>query len=559
MTQRTGARILVDQLLLQGVNHIFCVPGESYLGVLDALHDATSVRLIVNRHESGSVFMADAYARMTGQPGVAFVTRGPGACNASVGIHNARQDSIPLVMFVGQVGTDFSNREAFQEIDYRLMFNGVAKAVEQVERADRIPEAVARAFQCATNGRPGPVVVVFPEDVFDQTASVPDARCHAPVQPAPTDTQIAGLRAQLRQAKRPLLLLGGFGWTSAVQDNVRRFVEANHLPVACAFRYQDHFDNEHANYVGEAGIGVNPALASRIREADLLIALGVRLGEMTTSGYSLLEVPVPRQNLVHIHPGIEELGRVYQAGLLINSGYAQLAARLATMMPIEDPPWATETAKARSEYEAWQQRPAIYEGRTPALDLWKAVRDLRELMPRDAIIANGAGNFSVWLHRFFRYSALGTQVAPTSGCMGYGVPAAIGAKIAAPDKTVVCVTGDGDLMMTVQELATAVQYRAGVLFLVFNNGMYGTIRLHQERQFPGRVSGTSLANPDFVKMAESFGAFGARVSETAGFMPACKQALSFMRDKRAPAVVELVCDPEILTPGATVPGLRKKA
>jgi len=556
MIPRSGARLLVDQLLIQGVNHLFCVPGESYLGVLDALHDDSGIRLIVNRHESGSVFMADSYARLTGQPGVAFVTRGPGASNAAIGVHSARQDSVPLVLFIGQVGTDFSGREAFQEIDYRQMFGGVAKSVEQVERADRIPEVVARAFQCAASGRAGPVVVALPEDVLEQSAAVADARCHLPVQPAPSDTQVAALRGLLRQSRQPVVLLGGFGWTGAAQENLRRFVEANALPVACAFRFQDHFDNDHPSYIGEAGIGINPALAQRIRSADLLLAIGVRLGEMTTSGYSLLEAPVPHQTLVHVHPGIEELGRVYQAQLMINAGMPQLAARLATMMPMEDPVWKGHTGAARAEYEAWQQRPAVYQQHEPALDLWQVMHALRGFAPRDAIIANGAGNFSVWLHRFFRYGALGTQIAPTSGCMGYGVPAAIGAKITAPEKTVICVTGDGDLMMTVQELATAVQYRAGVLFLVLNNAMYGTIRLHQERRYPGRVTGTSLVNPDFVRLAQSFGMFGARVADTAAFAPACQEALAFIRERRVPALIELACDPDLLTPSATVQALR---
>ena len=556
MIPRSGARLLVDQLLIQGVNHLFCVPGESYLGVLDALHDDSGIRLIVNRHESGSVFMADSYARLTGQPGVAFVTRGPGASNAAIGVHSARQDSVPLVLFIGQVGTDFSGREAFQEIDYRQMFGGVAKSVEQVERADRIPEVVARAFQCAASGRAGPVVVALPEDVLEQSAAVADARCHLPVQPAPSDTQVAALRGLLRQSRQPVVLLGGFGWTGAAQENLRRFVEANALPVACAFRFQDHFDNDHPSYIGEAGIGINPALAQRIRSADLLLAIGVRLGEMTTSGYSLLEAPVPHQTLVHVHPGIEELGRVYQAQLMINAGMPQLAARLATMMPMEDPVWKGHTGAARAEYEDWQQRPAVYQQHEPALDLWQVMHALRGFAPRDAIIANGAGNFSVWLHRFFRYGALGTQIAPTSGCMGYGVPAAIGAKITAPEKTVICVTGDGDLMMTVQELATAVQYRAGVLFLVLNNAMYGTIRLHQERRYPGRVTGTSLVNPDFVRLAQSFGMFGARVADTAAFAPACQEALAFIRERRVPALIELACDPDLLTPSATVQALR---
>jgi len=556
LVERSGARLLVDQLLIQGVNHVFCVPGESYLGVLDALVDAASaIRLIVNRHESGSVFMADAYARLTGQPGVAFVTRGPGASNAAIGIHNARQDSTPLVVFIGQVGTDHLGREAFQEIDYRQMFGPVAKAVEQVDRADRIPEAVARAFQCATSGRPGPVVVVLPEDVLGHTARVPDARCHQPAQAAPTDTQVAALRSLLRQAQRPLLMLGGPGWTSAALDNLRRFVEASDLPVVCGFRFQDRFDNEHPNYIGEAGIGINPKLAQRIKSADLVVAIGLRLGEVTTSGYTLLQAPVPEQTLVHVHPGIEELGRVYQPQLMINSGMPQFASRLAAMTPIESDAWAAHTRGGRAEYEEWQLRPAAYL-REPTLDLWQVMRQLRQAMPRDAIIANGAGNFSIWLHRFFRYSAPASQIAPTSGCMGYGVPAAIGAKIAAPERTVVCVTGDGDLMMSVQELATAAQYQAGVIFVLLNNSMYGTIRLHQERRFPGRVSGTTLANPDFPLLAKSFGALGLRVKDTAGFAPALNEALTYARERRRPALIELVCDPDLLTPEATVASLR---
>ena len=557
LIERTGARLLVDQLLIQGVNQVFCVPGESYLGVLDALSDfGSAVRLTVNRHESGSVFMADAYARLTGQPGVAFVTRGPGASNAAIGIHNARQDSTPLVLFIGQVDTEHLGREAFQEIDYRQMFGGVAKAVEQVERADRIPEVVARAFQCASSGRPGPVVVALPEDVLGHGVRIADALCHQPVQAAATDTQIATLRGLLRQAQRPLLMLGGAGWTLPARDNLRRFVEANDLPVVCGFRFQDRFDNEHPNYIGDAGIGINPKLADRIRTADLVIAIGLRLGEITTGGYTLLRAPVPEQALVHVHAGLEELGRVYQAQLMINSGMPQFAARLAAMTPIESSGWGEQTRAGRAEYEQWQQRPVLYQQHEPLLDLWQVMRQLRQAMPRDAIVANGAGNFSVWLHRFFRYGSLGTQIAPTSGCMGYGVPAAIGAKIMAPERTVVCVTGDGDLMMSVQELATAAQYHAGVIFLVLNNAMYGTIRLHQERRFPGRVSGTSLVNPDFTALARSFGAMGAHVTDTAQFAPALSEALAYTRERRLPALIELTCDPDLLTPEATVASLR---
>ncbi|HTT10265.1 MAG TPA: thiamine pyrophosphate-binding protein [Burkholderiaceae bacterium] len=557
--KRTGARILVDQLLIQGVNHVFCVPGESYLGVLDALHDARTIKLIVNRHESGSTFMADAYAKLTGQPGVAFVTRGPGATNASIGIHTAFQDSSPLVVFVGQVGGEFTEREAFQEIDYRRMFGQMTKWVAQIDRADRIPEFVARAFQVATSGRAGPVVLALPEDMQAQTADVPDAGCHAPVQAAPSDMQVATLRRLLGQAQRPLVLLGGFGWTPLACENLRRWVEANHLPVACAFRFQDLFDNRHPNYVGDVGIGINPRLAQRVTEADLLLAIGPRLGEMTTSGYSLLEVPRPRQQLVHVHQGIEELGRVYQPTLAIASGMAQFASRVAMMMPIETPPWREATAQARGEYEAWQARPPVYAHAVPKLDLWQVIETVKRTLPEDTIISNGAGNFATWAHRFYRYPALRTQLAPTAGSMGYGLPAGVAAKIAAPERTVLTLAGDGEFMMTGQELATAVQYRAGVIVLVFNNGMYGTIRMHQEREFPARVAGTQLVNPHFALLAQAYGCSGAVVETTDAFAPTLSQALAHTREKHLPALIELRCDPEVITPNATLSAIRATA
>ncbi|MDH5209470.1 MAG: thiamine pyrophosphate-binding protein, partial [Burkholderiaceae bacterium] len=342
---RSGARLLVDQLLIQGVNQAFCVPGESYLAVLDALYEAREmIKLVVNRHESAATFMADAYAKLTGQPGVAFVTRGPGASNAAVGIHTSFQDSTPVVVFVGQVGNEFADREAFQEVDYRRMFGQMTKWVAQIDRADRVPEFVARAFQTATSGRPGPVVLALPEDMQLQTVTVPDALCHQPVNAAPSDMQVAALRRLLGRAQRPLLLLGGSGWTSAACDNIKRFAEANYLPVACAFRFQDLFDNRHPNYIGDVGIGINPKLAQRIRDADLVVAVGARLGEMTTSGYTLLAVPVPSQSLVHVHAGVEELGRVYQSQLMINAGMPQFASRLAMMVPIEEPPWRESVA-----------------------------------------------------------------------------------------------------------------------------------------------------------------------------------------------------------------------
>jgi len=557
--QRTGARILVDQLQIQGVNHLFCVPGESYLAVLDALLDAPTIRVIVNRHESGAAFMADAYARLTGQPGVVFVTRGPGATNAAIAIHTAYQDSTPLVVFVGQVGGAFVEREAFQEIDYRRMFGVMTKWTAQIDRADRIPEFVARAFQTAASGRPGPVVLALPEDMLAGVAAVADANCHQPIMPAPSDTQLAALRRMMGQAHRPIVLLGGTGWTAPACDNVRRWAQANHLPVACAFRCQDLCDNRDPIYVGDVGLGINPRLAQRVRDADLVIAIGPRLGEATTSGYTLLEAPRPAQALVHVHGGIEELGRVYQAQLMINAGMPQFAARLAMMMPIEDPPWTAELAAARADLEAWQRRPAVYAGVEPQLDLWQVIRDLRTELPDDAILANGAGNFAAWGHRFFTYSGWRSQLAPTAGSMGYGVPAAIGAKIVAPERTVACLTGDGDFLMTGQELATAVQYHAGVVILLFDNGMYGTIRMHQEREFPGRVSATALRNPDFVLLARAYGAFGARVAQTAEFRPALHEALQFTRANRLPALIALACDPQVITPNATLAAIAASA
>jgi acetolactate synthase-1/2/3 large subunit len=557
---RSGARLLVDQLLIQGVNQAFCVPGESYLAVLDALYDVREmIKLVVNRHESGATFMADAYAKLTGQPGVAFVTRGPGASNAAVGIHTSFQDSTPVVVFVGQVGSEFAEREAFQEVDYRRMFGQMTKWVAQIDHADREPEYVARAFQTATSGRPGPVVLALPEDMQLQTVTVPDALCHQPVNAAPSDMQVAALRRLLGRSQRPLLLLGGPGWTSAACDNIRRFAEANYLPVACAFRYQDLFDNRHPNYVGDVGIGINPKLAQRIRDADLIVCVGARLGEMTTSGYTLLTVPVPSQALVHVHTGIEELGRVYQSQLMINAGMPQFASRLAMMVPIEEPPWRESVVQARADYEAWQQRPPVYAHAQPKLDLWEVVQILSRAVPENAIIANGAGNFATWAHRFWRYTGLRTQLAPTAGTMGYGVPAAIAAKISAPERCVVCFAGDGDFQMTGQELGTAVQYGAGVLLLVFNNAMYGTIRMHQEREFPGRDHGTRLVNPDFAKLAQAYGAFGSSAETTDEFAIALAQALAFIREKHLPAVIELRTDPEVITPNATLTAIRATA
>ncbi|MFA9217011.1 MAG: thiamine pyrophosphate-binding protein, partial [Sphingomonadaceae bacterium] len=476
---RTGGQILVDALKIHGVDTAFGVPGESYLDVLDALHDS-DIRFIINRQEGGAAFMADAYGKMTGKPGICFVTRGPGATNASIGVHTAFQDSTPMILFIGQVGNDFMDREAFQEIDYRRMYGQMAKWVAQIDRADRIPEYLARAFQIATSGRPGPVVLALPEDMLITQAAVADTRRYQPVQASPSAAQIAQVRSLLASAQRPLILLGGGGWSETACADLQRFAEANHLPVACAFRFQDLLDNDHPHYVGDVGIGINPKLAARVRNADVILAIGPRLGEMTTGGYALLQAPLPQQTLIHVHADAEELGSVYQAELMINSGMPQFTAMLAALAPLDASAWAGSVAEARAELAAWQLQPAIFQDGKAALDLWQVVQQIDRIAPHDTIITNGAGNYATWAHRFHRYGGMRTQLAPTSGAMGYSVPSGVAAKIIAPQRTVITFAGDGEYMMNGQELATAVQYKAGVVIIVFNNGMFGTIRMHQE-------------------------------------------------------------------------------
>jgi acetolactate synthase-1/2/3 large subunit len=555
---RSGGQILVDALQVHGVDTAFGVPGESYLDVLDALHDS-NIRFVINRQEGGAAFMADAYGKLTGKPGICFVTRGPGATNASIGVHTAYQDSTPMILFIGQVGTDFMDREAFQEVDYRRMYGQMAKWVAQIDRADRIPEYIARAFQIATSGRPGPVVLALPEDMLIAKAEVADTRRYQPVQASPSAVQIDTLRAMLKDAKKPLLLLGGGTWTEEACADVQKFDEANGLPVACAFRFQDLLDNAHPHYVGDVGIGINPKLAARVKEADVLIAFGPRLGEMTTSGYSLLNSPVPQQRLVHNHPDPQELGSVYQAELMIAGGAPETAKMLAAMEPVDASAWRHTVEEAKAELRAWQQQPPIFKDGTAPLDLWQLVQDLQAALPHDTIITNGAGNYATWAHRFWRYGAMRTQLAPTSGAMGYGVPAGVAAKIVDPARTVVTFAGDGEFMMTGQELATAVQYGAGLILIVFNNNMFGTIRMHQEREYPGRVSGTELHNPDFAALAQAYGGHGEVVEKTADFAPALARAVAFTNEQKLPAVIELRYDGNLITPGATLETIRKNA
>ena len=554
-----GGHILADSLACQGVDTIFGVPGESYLAVLDGLYRYSDrMRFIICRQEGGAAFMTDAYAKLTGKPGVLMVTRGPGATNASIGVHAAHQDSVPMIVFVGQVGTDFADREAFQEIDYRRMFGPMAKWVAQIDRAERIPEYVSHAFQVATSGRNGPVVLALPEDMLVARAHAAQPAAHTPVRASPSAAQIDRLRQLLSQAKRPVLMLGGTGWTQSACDDIRRFAEANALPVTCAFRYQDLIDNRHPQYAGDVGIGINPKLAARIGASDLVIAIGPRLGEMTTSGYTLFEVPRPKQGLVHVHAGLEELGSVYQADLMIAAGMPEIAFSLRDVK-VDSSAWVGSAAQAHADLQSWRERPALYQGQTPPLDLWAVMQTLSRVAPEDTIITNGAGNFATWAHRFWPYAGLRTQLASTSGAMGYGVPAAVAAGICAPERTVVCIAGDGDFLMTGQELATAVQHDAGLVVIVFNTSMYGTIRMHQEREYPERVFGTRLHNPDFAKYAEAFGGFGAKVTHTAEFEPALNAALAFARERRRPAVIELSVDPQHITPNLSLDSIREKS
>lgn len=464
-----------------------------------------------------------------------------------------------MILFIGQVGNDFVEREAFQEIDYRRMYGPMAKWVAQIDRADRIPEYIAHAFQVATSGRPGPVVLALPEDCLSALAAVADTRAYTPVQASPSLSQTARLRSMLAQAKRPFVLLGGTCWDQTACDQITQFAEANHLPVGCAFRFQDLLPNTHPNYVGDVGIGINPKLAQRIKDADLVIAIGPRLGEMTTSGYTVFEAPVPKQSLIHIHSEATELGRVYQADLMINSGMKEIAEVLANMEAVDASAWQHTVAEAKTDLLNWQKEPAIFAQENAPLNLWQVVQSLQKMTPADTIITNGAGNYATWAHRYFNYGGLRTQLAPTSGAMGYSVPSGIAAKIAQPERTIVTFAGDGEYMMNGQELATAVQYRAGVIIIVFNNGMYGTIRMHQEREFPARVSGTELHNPDFAALARAYGASGETVLTTEEFAPALARALTHTREHNLPALIELRYDGNLLTPGASLLTIRKAA
>lgn len=546
---RTGGRILVDQLLLHGADLAFCVPGESYLEVLNALFDVRDRFKLVNaRHEAGAANMAEAYGKLTGKPGICMVTRGPGACHASVGVHTAYQDSTPMIVLVGQIARDTRDREAFQEIDYRQMFGPVAKWAAEIETTSRIPEYIARAFQVATSGRPGPVVLGLPEDMLAEESDTSDAKRYVVAQAAPDAAPMNEMRAMLAKAERPLLIVGGSGWEDAGCKDIVAFAEANGIPAACSFRRQDVFDNASANYIGDLSTSVAPSLTKRVKEADLLLVVGARLGEITTQAYRVIESPSPKPKLVHVYPDPDEIGRVYVPDLAVVAASPSFASAARSLPPLDGAKWKSWREAARNDYLDSIKVPQV----SFPLDMGKAITDLAAALPRDFIVTIDAGNFSGWAHRFIRYARPCRQLGPTSGAMGYSVPAAVAASIMHPERTVVSFVGDGGFLMSGQEIGTAVQHGGRPIVLLFNNRMYGTIRMHQERDFPERVSGTDLINPDFVAFAKSFGCHAERVEKTADFMPAFERAV---KSGRA-AVIELMTDPEQVSSRATISTLR---
>jgi acetolactate synthase-1/2/3 large subunit len=551
MTQphNTAARRIVETLVMNGVDRVFCVPGESYLAVLDALADVRDrIQVIACRHEAGAANMAEAYGKLTGRPGVCMVTRGPGATHASIGVHTAHQDSTPMILFVGQIALTDRGRGAFQEVDYREVFGGLAKWATEIESPDRTVEVVERAFATTLQGRMGPVVIALPEDILHADGGPAPVRPVTPARAALDPAFVEAVRDRLAKAERPLLVLGGSGWTDEAAAAIGDWAERLGVPVALSFRRKDLISNDRPNYAGDLGLGPNPKLIARVKAADLILAIGARLGENPTQGYTLLDRAKTAEALIHIHPGPEEVGRVWPTLLGATADNALAALALAAIDPARD--WRDQAAAAHADYQAFIQPVAV----TGAVNMSEVIRHLGEVLPPDAILTNGAGNFAAWLHRFHRHRAMHTQLAPTSGAMGYGYPAAIAAKSVHADRDVICIAGDGDYLMTGQEIATAVQYGINVVVVVVDNGTYGTIRMHQEGHYPGadRVIATDLKNPDFVKYAEAFGAFGVRCERTGDF-PA---ALAAARNAGRPAVVHLITSAEDIAPNRTITGLR---
>jgi acetolactate synthase I/II/III large subunit len=546
---RTAAEVLVDQLQIHGVRHVFCVPGESYLAVLDAFHDS-ELAITVCRQEGGAAMMAEAVGKVTGRPGVCFVTRGPGATNASAGIHIARQDSTPLVMFVGQVAREMREREAFQELDYRAVFGPMTKWATEIDDPARVPEIVSRAFYTAANGRPGPVVVAIPEDMLVERVAVADAPPFSLIETSPGPAELERFAQMLSGARSPILLLGGSRWSQQASDRVARFAQKYSLPVATTFRRAHLFDALHPSYAGDLGIGPNPKLLERIKGADLVVLIGGRLGELPSQSYTLFDIPRPQVPFVHVHPGAEELGRVYSPSLAIHAAPTGFAAALEKLdLPH---PLRGQAEAAHTDYLAWSEKPTEQPG---AVNFGAVMVWLRDNLPADAIICNGAGNYASWIHRFFRMRRFGQHVAPTAGSMGFGVPAAVAMKRLHRDRPVVCVAGDGDFLMNGQEFATAVQYDLPIIVVIADNGIYGTIRMHQEREYPGRISATDLRNPDFSAYARAFGGFGASVERTEDFPAAFKEAQASGK----PAIIRLKIDPEAITPMTTLSKIRARS
>ncbi|MGB3539913.1 MAG: thiamine pyrophosphate-binding protein [Mesorhizobium sp.] len=547
---KTGGKLIVEALEANGVDRVFCVPGESYLAVLDALHDSP-IKTIICRQEGGAAMMADCEGRLTGKPGICFVTRGPGATNASAGIHIARQDSIPMILFIGQIAAHAKHREAFQEVDYKAFYGDIAKGVVEIEDAARIPELVTRAFAVATSGRPGPVVIALPEDMLTDEVEAPSALPFTPVETRPGEEELNQLEKLLSQAKKPFVILGGTRWGESGVNGMRQIAENWALPVGVSFRRQMLFDHLHPNYAGDVGIGLNPKLAARVKEADLILLIGGRFGEMPSSDYTLMKSPYPDQKLVHVHVDANELGRVYRPTLAINASPAAFAEAFAGRKGPAAPIWAGATKQAHADYLAWSTPPKAGPG---SVHMGPIVEYLEGVLPENAIICNGAGNFATWMHRFHRFRRYNTQAAPTSGSMGYGLPAGVGAKSVFPEREVIVWAGDGDFLMHGQEFSTAVQYDLPIIVVILNNGIYGTIRMHQEREYPGRVSGTMLHNPDFAAYARAFGGHGETVETTEDFAPAFERA----KKSGKPAIIEVKLDPEAITPTRTLTDIREK-
>ncbi|WP_394153742.1 thiamine pyrophosphate-dependent enzyme [Loktanella salsilacus] len=542
---RHGGKILSDQLVKLGVERVFSVPGESFLAALDGLYDS-GIRNVVCRHEGGAAMMAEAQGKLTGRPGVCFVTRGPGACNASAGVHVARQDSTPMVLFVGQIDNSQTDRETFQEVDYKAMFGTLAKGVFQCNDTARLPEYIARAFRLAASGRPGPVVLALPENMLSASADMPDFSGGLTTDVTPDAGVWDDLLTRLRRAKRPLMVVGGPHWSQKAAAALAAFATAAQIPVATSFRRQDYMDNRHPCFAGDLNVGVNPALAARVRDADALLLLGTRFSDIETQGYTLVNPAGHGKTIMHIHANPDEIGRVYGAdlGVVCRGDHAVAGLAEAMQRQADWSGWPGEVRAARAAYEIWQD-PVESPG---DVKQEQVIRWLSDTLPQDAIVTNGAGNYAAWLHRYFTYKHYGTQLAPTSGSMGYGFPAAIAAALAHPAKTVVCLAGDGCFQMTCNELSTAVQHGAAPVVIVMNNGRYGTIRMHQERTYPGRVSGTTLSNPDFAALARAYGGFGIKVTDQAQFADAFAQA----RAAGTVAVIECVLDPRVLSPGASL-------